>query len=153
MKIFGAVFLALFWLCLSSASQAGPEKVRLEIEGGEMDNTSELSEFRELVVKELTAREISVVQDNAAPLLLVMVGEFNKEWLITKMLKWVTEIKVGGPWAHYTSNKFHVLVFLKDNGKETEFEEFREFREKSRSWRWMRQRLAARIADAVFYHH
>lgn len=149
-KILLASLLVLVFSAISAF--AGPEKIRLEVNSGKM-NTAAAIEFREMIQAELEERGISITDNTADPLLIVVVGDYNREWLATRVVKWAAELYIGGPWAHNTSNRLMVGVLLKEGDKVTDFAEFREFRESMRDWKAMRKALAARIADAVFYHH
>jgi hypothetical protein len=114
-------------------------------------NKKELNSFKELIILALQKRGISVVNAES-PKLIVEILNFNKD--NNKFSKRALTVIVGIPFTHYTSNAIEVKVSIKDKERTIEkFKEFQEFKENMHNWEDLKQAVANRIADAVYFAH
>jgi hypothetical protein len=124
-------------------------KLVLEINSPEGVDKKESESFQELIILELEKRGFVITPD-AKRRLVVKIVKLDKESMVSRTAKSTTFVLFGVPLQNTSSNALVVRVFLDDKGKTTEFKEFQEFKESTKSWEDLKWLVARRIADAVY---
>jgi hypothetical protein len=124
-------------------------RLAFKIDSPEGVDQKELENFKELTVFELEKRGFVITPD-AERKLVIQVVKLDKESMASRITKRAAFMGYGVPLQNTSSNALVVQVFLEDKGKTTEFKEFQEFKESTKSWEDLKWLVARRIADAVY---
>lgn len=124
-------------------------KLALEINSPEGVDKKESESFQELIILELEKRGFVITPD-AERRLVVKIVKLDKESMASRTVKWTAFLFFAAPLQNTSSNALVVRVFLEDKEKTTEFKEFQEFKESTKSWEDLKWLVARRIADAVY---